>query len=236
MGNVHDKLTRAAARCGVTRFLFLSPIKVLGEATGRGEVCTESFPTTDGDDVYARSRVDAETALRDIAELTGMEVVIVHPPLVYGLGVGGNFGALDCLVERGWPLPLAGIHNRRSLIGRENLVDFLARCVTHPAAAHETFVISDGEKPSTPELVHPIAAARCRATRLFNVPLRLLTAAASALEKGASARWLIKTLQAGSTKARERLGWLPPCSAEDQLRRAVRRTGDSMTERRMPAL
>ncbi len=229
------QLARDAASCGVARFVFLSSIKVLGESTARGEAFTESSPVTDGEDAYARSKRDAEMALRDIAEQTGMEVVIVRPPLVYGPGVGANFRALIRLVERRWPLPLADIDNRRSLIGLENLVDFLARCVSHPAAANETFVISDGEDLSTPELVRRIAAAQGRAARLFRVAPRLLIAAAAALGQGASARRLIESLRVDSTKARERLGWSPPISIDEQLRRTVRQTSDSMTARRAPA-
>jgi len=225
------KLARAAASCGVARFVFLSSIKVLGESTARDEVFTESSPTTQGDDAYAHSKLEAEMALRDIAGQTAMEVVIVRSPLVYGPGVGANFGALMRLVDRGWPLPLAGIHNRRSLIGLENLVDFLARCVTHPAAANQTFVISDGEDLSTPELVRRIAAAQGRTIRLVGVPPRLLMAVAAAFGKGAAACRLIESLRVDSTKARERLGWLPPISVDDQLRRTVRRRDELTTER-----
>ncbi len=215
------RLARDAAACGVRRFIFLSSIKVLGESTAPGHAFTESSPMTLSEDPYARSKVRAEEALRDIAAQTGMEVVIVRSPLVYGPGVGANFGALLRLVARGWPLPLAGINNRRSLIGVENLVDFIARCLTHPAAAQQSFVISDGEDLSTSELVRRIASAQGTAARLFAVSPSLMLAGATVLGKRDWAARLIESLQVDATKARELLQWTSPVSVDEQLRRIV---------------
>ncbi len=225
------RLARDAARCGVARFVFLSSIKVLGESTAHGEAFTETSPTSEADDAYARSKIAVELALREIAAQTGMEVVIVRSPLVYGPGVGANFQALIGLVARGWPLPLAGIRNRRSLIAVENLVDFVAHCLVHPAAANETFVISDGEDLSTPDLVRRIAAAQGRSARLFAVPASLLRAAAVAIGKGDAASRLLDSLRVDSTKSRAQLAWSPPVSVDEQLRRAVRGTGEARNTR-----
>lgn len=222
--NVHAtvRLAQAAAAHGVSRFVFLSSIKVLGERTHDGSPFNELSPPTNADDGYAASKLEAERALRQLAASSRMEVVIVRPPLVYGPGVGANFRALLHLVAREWPLPLAAIDNRRSLIGVENLADFLVCCLSHPAAANETFVISDGEAVSTPELVRRIAAALEIRARLFSVPAGVLLAGATVLGRRGAARRMIESLEVDSRKARQQLGWSPPLTLDAQLQRLVR--------------
>ncbi len=220
------QLARDAARCGVGRFVFLSSIKVLGERTDPGQAWNEQSPLRTSDDAYAQSKIHAEQALRQIGEETGLEIVIVRPPLVYGPGVGANFRALMRMIARGVPLPLAAINNRRSLVGVENLADFLMLCTTHPAAANQTFVISDGDDLSTPELVRRIARAQGRQARLFAVAPVVVMSAARALGLHGAAQRLIDSLQIDKVKASALLSWIPPVSVDEQLRRTVRAERD----------
>ena len=214
-------LARQAAAAGVRRFVYLSSIKVNGEATHDG------CPFTPNDlaapqDPYGISKHEAEVGLRTIARTTGMQVVIIRPTLVYGAGAKGNFKSLMKLVARGLPLPLASIHNRRSLVGIDNLVDFIITCLEHPAAANETFLVSDGEDLSTPDLIRRIARAMNRPARLLPVPKSVLMAAAAILGKRDMAQRLCGSLQVDISKARTLLGWNPPVSVDEGLRRAVK--------------
>jgi len=147
--------------------------------------------------------------LRLIAADTGMEVVIIRPPLVYGPGVKANFAALMRAVQRGWPLPLGAVHNQRSLVALDNLVDFIITCVTHPKAANQTFLISDGQDVSTTELVRGIAQAAGVSARLLPVPVWALQAAATLLGRGDAVQRLCGNLQVDITKARTLLDWTP---------------------------
>jgi UDP-glucose 4-epimerase len=210
-----DLATQAAA-AGVRRFLYLSSVKVLGEA---GHF-TETDPPAP-QDAYAISKHEAEAGLREIGARTGMEVVIIRPPLVYGPGVRANFGALMRAVARGLPLPLGAVENRRSLVALDNLVDFILTCASHPAAANETFLVSDGEDLSTPDLVRRLAAAMGRRARLVPVPPALLLGAAAVAGRRDVAARLLGTLQVDITKARTELGWVPPVRVDEALRRAV---------------
>ena len=171
-------LARQAAQAGVHRFVFVSTIKVNGE--GRDTPYTESDLAAP-QDRYAISKWEAEQGLRDIAARTGMEVVILRSPLVYGPGVGANFLRLMQVVDKGWPLPLGGVANCRSLIYLGNLVDAIAACLTHSAAANKTFLLSDGEDVSTPELIRRLAFTLRRPARLFSVPSFLLRSAGALL-------------------------------------------------------
>jgi len=214
-------LARQAAASGVRRFIYLSSIKVNGEATHHG------CPFTPNDlavpqDPYGISKHEAEVGLREIARTTGMQVVIIRPTLVYGAGAKGNFKSLMKLVARGLPLPLASIDNRRSLVGIDNLVDFIITCLEHPAAANETFLVSDGEDLSTPDLIRRMARAMNRPARLLPVPKSVLMAAASILGKRDVAQRLCGSLQVDISKARALLGWNPPVSVDEGLRRAVK--------------
>jgi len=227
-GTLH--LARQAAAAGVRRFVFVSSIKVNGEATHaphprplpRGE--REKFSEDDLPaplDPYGVSKMEAEQGLRQIAAESGMAVVIIRPPLVYGPGVKANFAALMRAVQRGWPLPLGAVHNKRSLVALDNLVDFIVTCVAHPQAANQTFLVSDGHDLSTTELVRGLARAAGVPARLLPVPVWALQAGAALLGKRDAVQRLYCNLQVDISKARSLLGWVPPVSVEEGLRRAI---------------
>lgn len=213
-------LARQAAAAGVRRFVFVSSIKVNGEATFAGQPFTEQDPAAP-QDAYGTSKMEAEQGLRQIAADTGLEVVVIRPPLVYGPGVKANFAALLRAVQRGYPLPLGAVHNQRSLVGLDNLVDFIITCTTHPQAANQTFLVSDGQDLSTTELVRGMAQAAGVPARLLPVPVWALRAGASLLGRGDAVQRLCGNLQVDIAKARNLLGWVPPVSVEEGLRRAM---------------
>ena len=213
-------LTRQAAAAGVKRFVFISSVKVNGELTQSGRAFTEA-DSPDPQDAYGLSKHEAEQGLRQLAVDTGMEVVIIRPPLVYGPGVKANFAALMRVVQRGWPLPLGAVHNQRSLVALDNLVDFIVTCITHPLAANQTFLVSDGQDLSTTELVRGMARASGVPARLLPVPVWALQAGARLLGKGDAVQRLCGNLQVDISKARSLLGWVPPVSVEEGLRRAL---------------
>ena len=213
-------LARQAAAAGVRRFVFVSSIKVNGESTLPGQPFTADDKPAPLD-AYSVSKMEAEQGLRQIAAQTGMAVVIIRPPLVYGPGVKANFAALMRAVQRGWPLPLGAVHNRRSLMALDNLVDFIVTCLSHPQAANQTFLMSDGQDLSTTELVRGMAQAVGVPARLLPVPVWALQAGASLLGKGDAVQRLCGNLQVDKSKARSLLGWVPPVSVEEGLRRAM---------------
>jgi len=213
-------LARQAAEAGVRRFVYLSSIKVNGETTVPNRPFTLDSSTMPRDP-YGISKHEAEMGLRRLARKTGMAVVIIRPTLVYGQGAKGNFNELLKIVARGVPLPFASIKNRRSLVGIDNLVDFILTCLEHPAAANETFMVSDGEDLSTPELIRRMARAMNRPALLLPVPKSVLMAAATILGKRDMAQRLCNNLQVDITKSRDLLGWKPPISVDEGLRRAV---------------
>lgn len=210
------RLARQAAAAGVRRFVFVSSVKVNGES-GSFVEADPPHPS----DAYGISKHEAELGLRLIAEETGMEVVTIRPPLVYGLGVRANFGALIRAVRRGVPLPLGAIHNRRSLVAVDNFADLIMCCLDHPAAAGETFFASDGEDLSTTDLVRRLARAMNRPARLVPVPPRVLLAIGALLGKGDVVHRLVDSLYVDISKARRTLGWNPPVSVGEGLRRTV---------------
>lgn len=213
-------LARQAAAAGVKRFVFISSVKVNGESTPAGQPFTaEDLPAPL--DPYGVSKMEAEQGLRQIAADTGMEVVIIRPPLVYGPGVKANFAALMRAVQKGWPLPLGAVHNQRSLVALDNLVDFIITCITHPQAANQTFLVSDGHDLSTTELVRGMAEAAGVPARLLPLPVWALQAAGAVLGKGDAVQRLCGNLQVDISKARELLGWTPPVSVAEGLRRAM---------------
>jgi nucleoside-diphosphate-sugar epimerase len=214
------RLARCAAEAGVKRFIFLSSIGVNGITTVVGEPFTETQHSRP-QNAYALSKSEAEKGLKKIAAETGLEVVIIRPPLVYGCNAPGNFGALMRAVQRGWPLPLGAVHNQRSLVALSNLVDFIVTCITHPQAANQTFLVSDGQDLSTTELVSGMAQAAGVPARLLPVPVWALQAVASLLGKGDAAQRLCGNLQVDISKARSLLGWVPPVCVEEGLRRAM---------------
>ncbi|MBK1692006.1 NAD-dependent epimerase/dehydratase family protein [Ectothiorhodospira mobilis] len=214
-------LARQAARAGVRRFIHVSTIKVHGESTPPGRPLREEDPRSPAD-AYARSKAEAETTLQAIARETGLETVILRPPLVYGPGMGGNLARLMGWVQRGVPLPLGAVTgNRRSLVGVDNLVDLIHRCVQHPAAAHQTFLVDDGVALSTAELLHAMGRAAGRPARLLPVPVPMLRATASLLGREGMARRVLDSLQVDSSKVGRVLHWRPPVSLEQGLARAV---------------
>lgn len=213
-------LARQAAAAGVKRFVFMSSIKVNGEYTQPGRAFAE-VDLPDPQDAYGQSKHEAELGLRQLGAETGMEVTIIRPPLVYGPGVKANFAALLHAVQRGWPLPLGAVHNRRSLVALDNLVDFIVTCLTHPQAANQTFLVSDGHDLSTTELVRGLAHAAEVRARLVPVPAWTLRAGAALLGKGEVAQRLCGNLQVDISKARSLLGWVPPVSVDEGLRRVV---------------
>ena len=220
--NVYGTLNLAqqAAAAGVRRFVFVSSIKVNGEATQLG------FPFKADDasaplDAYGVSKMEAEQGLRKISDQTGMEVVIIRPTLVYGPGVKANFAAMMRWLKRGVPLPLGAIHNQRSLVALDNLVDLIVTCLTHPAAANQTFLVSDGEDLSTTQLLRRMGAALGKPARLIPVPASVLKLGAALVGRPELAQRLCGSLQVDISKTRELLGWRPPVSVDEGLRRAA---------------
>lgn len=214
-------LARQAAAAGVRRFVFLSSIKVNGEMTPGGQPFTAGQAAAP-QDPYGISKAEAEEGLRRLGAETGMEIVIIRPPLVYGPGVKANFGRLVSAIGRGWPLPLGCVdQNRRSLVALDNLVDLILTCTTHPAAAHQTFLVSDGEDLSTTELLRRIGHAMGRPARLLPVPSRLLEVGARLAGKRDLAQRLLGNLQVDINHTRHTLNWRPPMSVDEGLRRTV---------------
>jgi len=216
-------LARHAVAAGVQRFIFISSIKVNGEATVNGSAFgADDKPAPE--DAYGLSKLEAEQGLMDIAAKTGMEVVIIRPPLIYGPGVKGNFASMIKLVEKGLPLPLGAIHNQRSLVGIDNLIDLIIRCIDHPAAANQVFLAGDGEDLSTTELLRGVGKAMGQPARLVPVPEGLLQFGATLLGKKAMAQRLLGSLQIDISKTCELLDWKPPYTVEDGLRRCFERS------------
>jgi nucleoside-diphosphate-sugar epimerase len=214
-------LARQAAAAGVRRFVFLSSVKVNGEFTESGRPFTEnSSPAPE--DQYGVSKYEAEKLLQQIAAETGMEVVIIRPPLVYGPGVKANFQSMMRLLALGVPLPLAAVtRNRRSLVALDNLVDLIVTCLSHPAAANQTFLVSDGEDLSTAQLLKRLGVAMGHPARLFYLPTALLKLGAIVLKRQGIHQRLCGSLQLDLSKSRNLLGWTPPVSVDEGLCRAA---------------
>lgn len=217
--NLHGtaNLAQQASRAGVKRFVYVSSIKVNGNKTGAMEPFTE-LAESSPQDPYGISKWQAEQSLQRIAQETGLEIVIVRPPLVYGPGVKGNFISLLTAIENGMPLPLAGANHARSLVYIGNLVDALIACATHPAAAGQTYLLRDGEDVSTALLVEKIAASLGRKSCSFYVPPGLLRAAAAVLGRSEQIDRLFGSLRVNDAKIRNQLGWIPPYTLEQGLR------------------
>lgn len=214
-------LARQSAAAGVKRFVFLSSIKVNGEVTEAGQPFTaDDVPAPE--DAYGVSKHEAEQLLWQITAETGMEVVIIRPPLVYGPGVKANFQSMMRWLARGVPLPLAAVtENRRSLVALGNLVDLIVTCLNHPAAANQTFLVSDGEDLSTAELLKRLGASMGHPARLFYLPTGLLKLGVAVVRKPGIYQRLCGSLQLDIAKTRQLLGWNPPMSVDDGLRRAA---------------
>ena len=210
-----SNLARQASAAGVKRLVYLSSIKVLGERTFATPF-DEKSPANPGD-VYAQSKWQAEQALREVASQTGLEVAILRPPLVYGPGVGANFVRLMRLVARGLPLPLAATTNRRSLVFVGNLASAIEACLYHPAAAGQTFLVSDGEALSSADLVRGLALALDVPVRLLSVPPPLLRAVASLIGRTDEVGRLLDSLEIDDGFLRRELAWSPPNSVAEGL-------------------
>ncbi len=202
------RLAEEAAQAGVRRLVFLSTVKVNGESSGEMPFREDDTPAPR--DAYGQTKWEAEEALFEVAERSGMEAVVLRPPLVYGGGVKGNFLSLLKLCMRAPPLPLGGIDNRRSMIHAGNLADAVTLCLASPGAAGQTFLVRDGDDVSTTELVRHLAAALGRPARLFWAPPGLLRLAGAAIGKSAAIGRLLDTLSVDDRKIRGELGWTPP--------------------------
>jgi nucleoside-diphosphate-sugar epimerase len=212
---------RQSAFAGVKRFVFVSTVKVNGECTQPGIPYT-AHDAPAPEDAYGISKAEAEAGLRLLSDETGMEVVIIRPPLVYGPGVKGNFSSLLRWVARGLPLPLgSATTNRRSLVGLDNLVDLILTCVDHPMAANQTLLVSDGEDLSTADLLRRIGKSLNRSTRLIPVPVSILIIASRLLGKSSIAQRLLGSLQVDISETCTLLNWKPPVSVDEGLRRAA---------------
>ena len=214
------KLAEQAADAGVKRFIFLSSIKVNGEQTISGAHFTSksnAFP----EDVYGISKWEAEQALHEVSARTGLEVVIIRPPLVYGPGVKGNFLSMLGWLSRGMPLPLGAIQNQRSLVGIDNLIDLIITCIDHTAAANQTFLVSDGEDLSITKLLRRMSESLGKPARLIPVPASLLQFGAKLLGKQDMAQRLLGNLQVDIAHTKKVLDWTPPVSVDEGLRRTA---------------
>jgi nucleoside-diphosphate-sugar epimerase len=213
-------LAEQAAAAGVRRFVFISSIKVNGEATLPGTAFEADGPALPEDD-YGLSKKEAEEGLRELAHRTGMEVVIIRPVLVYGPGVRANFLNMMRWLDKGVPLPLGAVHNQRSLVALDNLVDLITCCIHHPAAANQTFLVSDDRDLSTSDLLRQIGLALGKPARLLSVPVWLLDGLATGLGKRGISRRLCGSLQVDISKTRNMLGWTPPTTVEDAMLRTA---------------
>lgn len=217
-------LARQAAAAKVKRFVFLSSVKVNGERTWPGQPFTHRDPPA-RIDPYGTSKADAEEALQAVVRATCMEYVIVRPALVYGPGVRANFLAMSQWVARGIPLPLGAVTtNRRAFIAIDNLLDLLALVLWHPDAANQVFLASDGDDMSTVTLLRRTADALGIPVRLVPVPVWALSLGAIVLRKPEFVRRLVHSLELDISNARNRLGWKPPLTVDEGLRRMVNRT------------
>ena len=209
-------LARQAAAAGVKRFIFVSSIKVNGETTSGLQPFTESL-TCEVQDPYGISKKEAEDGLRIIAAETGMEVVIIRPPLVYGAGVKANFLNLMKLADTSIPLPFGAINNKRSMVYVGNLVDFIIKCIDHPSAANQTFLVCDGEDLSLRSLVIMMRTSLGRPARLVPVPAVLFRIAGRIAGKPEVVDRLVGDLQTDSSKARKLLNWVPPFTVQQGI-------------------
>lgn len=215
-----EAVAQAAVRARAPRLVLVSSIGVNGNRTSGRPFTEESAPQPT--EPYAVSKLQAERAVAAAVAGTGTALVTVRPPLVYGPRAPGNFGRLVRLVQSGWPLPLASVHNARTFIGLDNLLDLLVLCTDHPAAAGELFVAGDGQDLSTPQLARCIAQGLGRPARLAPMPPVLLTLGATLAGRRRLAESLCASLQVDAGKACRLLGWRPALAAEDGVRRAAR--------------
>lgn len=215
-----QRLAEMSAEALVKRLVFISTIKVNGEKT-TGDAFSENH-MANPQDAYAVSKCEAEQALHNISDATGLEIVILRPPLVYGQGVKANFLWLLDMVNKNIPLPLSLVNNKRSMIYIGNLVDAIIKCIEHPNAANQTFLVNDGQDVSTPELIRMIARAMGKKARLFPCPVSFLKMMGMVAGKSAEIERLVNSLQVDSTKIRKTLNWIPPFTMEEGILETVK--------------
>ncbi|CAH6794828.1 UDP-glucose 4-epimerase [Vibrio chagasii] len=213
-------LAKQAVEAGVKRFVFVSSIKVNGEFT---EPSSPFLPNLDyiPKDPYGLSKYEAEVELTKLSKETGLEVVIVRPPLVYGPGVKANFLSMMRMVEKGIPLPFGAIHNKRSLVYIDNLSSLILTCCEHPSAPGHTFLASDCQDVSTSQLIRAIALSMDKSPRLLPIPMPWIRAGASVLRKQHVAQRVCGNLQVETRHTREILGWIPPVTFKDGISKTV---------------
>lgn len=213
-------LAKQAAEAGVKRFVFVSSIKVNGEFTEPGSAF---LPNLDyiPKDPYGFSKYEAEVELTKLSKETGLEVVIVRPPLVYGPGVKANFLSMMRMVEKGIPLPFGAIHNKRSLVYIDNLSSLILTCCEHPSAPGHTFLASDGQDVSTSQLIRAIAFSMDKSSRLLPIPMPWIRLGAFILRKQHVAQRVCGNLQVETCQTKEILGWAPPVTFEDGINKTV---------------
>ena len=224
----------AAVAAGVRRLIFVSTVKVHGESTSGNPFCEDT--PSNPEDPYAISKWEGEEALRAVAAESGLEVVIVRPPLVYGPGVRGNLLRLIRLVNLALPLPWPKGANCRSMIGVDNLADFLVRCVDHPQAAGQSFLVKDSEDVSTRELMTRLARFLSRPLRLFPAPEPLIRLAAILALKQEIVSRLLDSLVIDSGRAQQLLEWAPPLTLDEGLATTARWYQESLQSARTKAL
>lgn len=214
-------LARVAAESGVKRFIYLSSAKVNGEETNVHKPFTaDDVPAPR--DPYAISKLEAEISLLALGRQTGMEVVIIRPPLVYGPGVGANFARMMRWVLLGIPMPFGSISNKRSMVALENLANLILICVSKPAAANQVFLVSDGEDISLPQLLRKMAAVLGVPSRIFPFPVSFLWITAKMLGRKNVVQRLCGSLQLDISKTKKLLGWEPPASLDKSLSEVAR--------------
>ena len=218
--DVTRRLAQSAARTGVKRMILMSSIKVNGEST------TIDSPFTSQDipnpqDPYGRSKTQAEQVLWNVASTCELEGVVIRPPLVYGPGVRANFASLIGIVNRGIPLPLGSIHNKRSFVAIDNLIDCVATALQSSNAAGQTFLVSDGQDLSTPELIRAIASSLHKSPMLIPIPTALLKLAATTAGKRNAYDRLCGSLTVDIASTKQKLSWTPPFTVQESLQRTV---------------
>ncbi|CAB0151221.1 N-acetyl-alpha-D-glucosaminyl-diphospho-ditrans, octacis-undecaprenol 4-epimerase [Pseudidiomarina piscicola] len=214
------QLARLAAKSGVRRFVYISSIKVHGERN-LSKAAIDEVSQLEPVDPYGISKLEAEVGLREISAQTGMEFVIIRPPLIYGPGVKANFESMMNWLDKGLPLPLGAVHNRRSLVGIDNLCDFISLCMDHPKAINETFLVSDQDDVSTTLLIQRLKLAIASKSIIFSLPASLMKLGAALLNKKTVVQRLFEDLYVNSEKATRLLGWRPPYTMTEQLRKTA---------------
>lgn len=220
------RLAQQAVSAGVKRFVFVSTIKVNGEDTLKGQPFAPDVAHPPQDS-YGLSKYEAELGLLQLAKDTGLEVVIIRPPLVYGPGVKANFNSLMQWVDKGIPLPLGAIHNQRSLVYRDNLVDLILHCCVAEKAAGGTFLVSDGNDISTTDLICSVTKAMNKSNKLIPIPMAWIRLAAKLVGKPQISQRICSNLQVDISHTEQVLGWKPPVSFEDGIKKTVQAYLDS---------